>query len=103
MKNLSRGEKDKEVVSETSQQAMTKPQLKKQKVEKISEVEENAEACETPKIQPSTFYPPRSREFEKPKDPPIEIEVDPVEAAATAAHSEQAGLYFSSTCPLVSD
>jgi hypothetical protein len=68
-------------------------------VEKMSEVEENADAYETPQIQPSTFYPPRAREPEKPKDPPIEIEVDPVEAAVTAAHSEQVRLYFSSTCP----
>jgi hypothetical protein len=70
-------------------------------VEKVSEVEENADACVMPQIQPSTFYPPRAREPEKPKDPPIEIVLDPVEAAATATHSEQVRLYFSSTFPPV--
>jgi hypothetical protein len=68
-------------------------------VDKIFELRENANACETPQIQPSTFYPLRAREPESPKDPPIAIEVDPVEAAVTAAHSEQVRLYFSSTCP----
>jgi hypothetical protein len=52
-----------------------------------------------PQNEPSTFCPPRARDPEKPKDPPIEILVDPVEAAATAAHSEQMRLYFSSTNP----
>jgi hypothetical protein len=98
-KNPGGGEKNNEIVSETSQQATTKPQPKKQKVEKISEAEENADACETPQIEPSTFYPLRAREPEKPKDPPIEIEVDPVEAAATASHSEHMRLYYSSTNP----
>jgi hypothetical protein len=47
-KNPSGGEKDKEVVNETSQQATAKPQTKKQKVEKVSEVEKNIDACVTP-------------------------------------------------------
>jgi hypothetical protein len=98
-KNPDGGEKDKESVSEASRQATTKPQPKKQKVDKISEAEEYADACQTPQIEPSTFYPPRAPDPEKPKDPSIEIEVDPVEAAATAAHSEQMRLYFSSTNP----
>jgi hypothetical protein len=98
-KNPSLGEKDKEIVTESSQREAAKPQVKKQKVEKAFEGEEDADASATPHIQPSTFYPPRAREAEEPKDPPIEIVVDPVEAAATEAHSEQARLYFSSTYP----
>jgi hypothetical protein len=41
----------------------------------------------------------KARETEEPKDPPIEIPVDPVEAAAIEDHNEKARLYFSSTCP----
>jgi hypothetical protein len=93
------GEKDKEIVSEISQLVAAKPQAKKRKVEKASEDEESGDACATPKIQPSTYYPSRAREAEEPKDPPIEIVVDPIEAAAIEANSEQARLYFSSTCP----
>jgi hypothetical protein len=61
---------------------------RKQKVDRISEAEEHADVCQTPQIEPSMFYPPRVRDPEKPRDPPIEIEVDPIEAAATAAHRE---------------
>jgi hypothetical protein len=43
--------------------------------------------------------PPKTREIEEPKDQPIEIPVDPVEAAAIEAHNEHVRLYFSSTYP----
>jgi hypothetical protein len=66
-KNPSGGEKDKEIVGEASKQATTKPQSKKQKVEKICEAEEYADACQTPQIEPSTFYPLRARELKKQK------------------------------------
>jgi hypothetical protein len=49
------GEKDKESVSEPSWQATAKPQPKKQKMDRISEAEEHADACQTPQIEPSTF------------------------------------------------
>jgi hypothetical protein len=68
-------------------------------VDRISEAEEHADASRTPQIERSTFYPHRARDPEKPKDSPTKIEVDPVEATVTAAHSEQMRLYFSSTNP----
>jgi hypothetical protein len=61
-KNPGGGEKDKETISEASQQATMKPQPRKQKVDKISEADEYADACQTPQIEPSTFYPPRARD-----------------------------------------
>jgi hypothetical protein len=51
------------------------------------------------RFSPLPFTPPKTREIEESKDQPIEIPVDPVEAAVIEAHSEQARLYFSSTCP----
>jgi hypothetical protein len=87
-KNPSVSEKDKEIVSESPQPETVKPQAKKQKAVKVYEGEGDADATMTPQIQPSTFYPPRARETEEPKYPPIEIPVDPIEAAAIEAHNE---------------
>lgn len=60
---------------------------------------EDMDVFVTPKIRPSTFYPPKDQEIEEPKDQPVVIPVDPVEAAETEARSEQERIYFSSTCP----
>jgi hypothetical protein len=92
-------EKDKEITSENPQLEAAKPQAKKLRTEKVSEDDEDVDVIATPQIQPSTFYPPKTREIQEPKDHPIEITIDPVEDGAIEAHSEQARLYFSSTCP----
>jgi hypothetical protein len=98
-KNPSASEKDKEIVTENPQPEPAKPQAKKQKVEKVFEGETNADLTATPQIQPSTFYPSRAWKTKESEDPPVEIPVDPVEAAVIEAHSEQVRLYFSSTGP----
>jgi hypothetical protein len=54
------------------------------------------------RFNPPLFTPPpplKTREIEGPKDQPIEIPVDPVEAAAIEAHNEHVRLYFLSTYP----
>jgi hypothetical protein len=98
-KNHSVSKKDKEIVNENPQPEAVKPQAKKQRTEKVFEDDGDVDVVATPQIQPSTFYRLKTREIEEPKDQPIEIPVDPVEAEAIEAHSEQVRLYFSSICP----
>jgi hypothetical protein len=89
-KNISVSEKDKEIVNENPQPEAAKRQAKKQRTEKVSEDDGDVDVVATPQIRLSTFYPLKTRETEEPKDQPIEIPVDPVEAVAIEAHSEQA-------------
>jgi hypothetical protein len=81
-KNASVSEKDKGIATKNPQPEAAKPQVKKQRTEKVS------------LIQPSNFYPPKTQKIEESKDQPMEILDDPIEAAAIEAHSEKSEIVF---------
>jgi hypothetical protein len=74
-KNHSVSKKDKEIVNENPQPEALKPQAKKQRTEKVSKDDGDVDVVATPQIQPSTFYPLKTRGIEEPKDQHIEIPV----------------------------
>jgi hypothetical protein len=66
-----------------------KPQTKKEKVGKAFEVEEDADVCATPQIQPSTFYPPRGKALKTVEELPAATSIDPEELEARYARGKR--------------
>jgi hypothetical protein len=91
-------EKDKGIVVEEQPPEAVKPQGKKSQTNPTAEMDESLDVLAMPQIQPSTFYPPKAKGIEEPKDQPAIVPTDPTEEAEIDARSERAQIYFSSTC-----